>query len=133
MVIQSYQPEHPALKYVETNDFMAMYNSQIAERKEYHYPPVTRLVKVTLKHPDEKVVTTAAQTLAVPLREAFPGHVLGPQAPLVSRIQNYYLEDFWIKLAKDSQLETHKAKLLKILQEFQQDHKTVRVVINVDA
>ena len=133
VVIQSYQPEHPALKYVETNDFMAMYNSQIAERKEYHYPPVTRLVKVTLKHPDEKVVTTAAQTLAVPLREAFPGHVLGPQAPLVSRIQNYYLEDFWIKLAKDSQLETHKATLLKILQEFQQDHKTVRVVINVDA
>ena len=133
VVIQSYQPEHPALKYVETNDFMAMYNSQIAERKEYHYPPVTRLVKVTLKHPDEKVVTTAAQTLAVPLRDAFPGHVLGPQAPLVSRIQNYYLEDFWIKLAKDSQLETHKATLLKILQKFQQDHKTVRVVINVDA
>ena len=133
VVIQSYQPEHPALKYVETNDFMAMYNSQIAERKEYHYPPVTRLVKVTLKHPDEKVATEAAQTLAIPLREAFPGHVLGPQAPLVSRIQNYYLEDFWIKLAKDSQLETHKAKLLKILQKFQQDHKTVRVVINVDA
>jgi len=133
VVIQSYQPEHPALKYVETNDFIAMYNSQIAERKEYHYPPVTRLVKVTLKHPDEKVVTTAAQTLAVPLREAFPGHVLGPQAPLVSRIQNYYLEDFWIKLAKDSQLENHKATLLKILQKFQQNHKTVRVVINVDA
>lgn len=133
VVIQSYQPEHPALKYVETNDFMAMYRSQIAERKEYHYPPVTRLVKVTLKHPDEKVVTEAAQTLAVPLREAFPGHVLGPQAPLVSRIQNYYLEDFWIKLAKDSQLENHKATLLKILQKFQQDHKTVRVVINVDA
>ncbi len=133
VVIQSYQPEHPALKYVETNDFMAMYRSQIAERKEYHYPPVTRLVKVTLKHPDEKVVTTAAQTLAVPLREAFPGHVLGPQAPLVSRIQNYYLEDFWIKLAKDSQLENHKATLLKILQKFQQNHKTVRVVINVDA
>jgi len=133
VVIQSYQPEHPALKYVETNDFIAMYNSQIAERKEYHYPPITRLVKVTLKHPDEKVVTEAAQTLAVPLREAFPGHVLGPQAPLVSRIQNYYLEDFWIKLAKDSQLENHKATLLKILQKFQQDHKTVRVVINVDA
>lgn len=133
VVIQSYQPEHPALKYVETNDFMAMYRSQIAERKEYHYPPITRLVKVTLKHPDEKVVTEAAQTLAVPLREAFPGHVLGPQAPLVSRIQNYYLEDFWIKLAKDSQLENHKATLLKILQKFQQDHKTVRVVINVDA
>lgn len=135
VVIQSYQPDHPALKYVETNDFMAMYRSQIAERKEYHYPPITRLVKVTLKHPDEKVVTAAAQALAIPLREAFPGMVLGPEAPLVSRIQNYYLEDFWVKFPKDNKLEQHKKTLWQITEEFKQ-HKTfksVRVVINVDA
>lgn len=135
VVIQSYQPEHPALKYVETNDFMAMYNSQIAERKEYHYPPITRLVKITLKHPDEKVVTAAAQALAMPLREAFPGMVLGPEAPLVSRIQNYYLEDFWVKFPKDNKLELRKQQLLQITEAFKQNSafKTVRVVINVDA
>lgn len=135
VVIQSYQPQHPALKYVETNDFMAMYNSQIAERQEYHYPPVTRLVKVTLKHPDEKVVTAAAQALATPLREAFHGCVLGPEAPLVSRIQNYYLEDFWIKLPKDNKLEQRKKQLLEITESFKQNtaFKSVRIVINVDA
>ena len=135
VVIQSYQPQHPALKYVETNDFMAMYNSQIAERQEYHYPPVTRLVKITLKHPDEKVVTSAAQALATPLRKAFPGCVLGPEAPLVSRIQNYYLEDFWVKLPKDNKLELRKQQLLQITETFKQNtmFKTVRVVINVDA
>lgn len=135
VVIQSYQPEHPALKYVETNDFMAMYRSQIAERKEYHYPPITRLVKITLKHPDEKVVTAAAQALAIPLREAFPGMVLGPEAPLVSRIQNYYLEDFWVKFPKDNKLEQHKKTLWQITEDFKQHKafKSVRVVINVDA
>ena len=135
VVIQSYQPQHPALKYVETNDFMAMYNSQIAERQEYHYPPVTRLVKVTLKHPDEKVVTAAAQALATPLREAFHGCVLGPEAPLVSRIQNYYLEDFWIKLPKDNKLEQRKKQLLEITESFKLNtaFKSVRIVINVDA
>ena len=135
VVIQSYQPEHPALKYVETNDFMAMYRSQIAERKEYHYPPVTRLVKITLKHPDEKVVTAAAQALAIPLREAFPGMVLGPEAPLVSRIQNYYLEDFWVKFPKDNKLEQHKKTLWQITEDFKlnKPFKSVRVVINVDA
>ena len=135
VVIQSYQPQHPALKYVETNDFMAMYNSQIAERQEYHYPPVTRLVKVTLKHPDEKVVTAAAQALALSLREAFHGCVLGPEAPLVSRIQNYYLEDFWIKLPKDNKLEQRKKQLLEITESFKMNtaFKSVRIVINVDA
>ena len=135
VVIQSYQPQHPALKYVETNDFMAMYNSQIAERQEYHYPPVTRLVKITLKHPDEKVVTAAAQSLATPLREAFHGCVLGPEAPLVSRIQNYYLEDFWIKLPKDNKLEQRKKQLSEITESFKMNtaFKSVRIVINVDA
>lgn len=135
VVIQSYQPQHPALKYVETNDFLAMYNSQIAERAEFHYPPITRLIKLTLKHSDEKVVTAAAQALAVLLREAFPGRVLGPEAPLVSRIQNYYLEDFWIKLPKDSRLEEQKRRLMQLLEEFKtnKDYKSVRMVINVDA
>lgn len=135
VVIQSYQPNHPALKYVESNDFAAMYRSQIAERREYHFPPVARLVKITLKHPDEKVVAAAATALAGPLRQAFPGRVLGPEAPLVSRIQNYFLQEFWVKLPKDNHLASYKLRLREILKTFQsaKEHKTVRVVVNVDA
>ncbi len=135
VVIQSYQPNHPALKYVESNDFAAMYQSQIAERREYHFPPVARLVKITLKHPDEKVVAAAATALAGPLRQAFPGRVLGPEAPLVSRIQNYFLQEFWVKLPKDNLLASYKLRLREILKAFQsaKEHKTVRVVVNVDA
>ena len=135
VVIQSYQPNHPALKYVESNDFAAMYQSQIAERREYHFPPVARLVKITLKHPDEKTVTAAAEALAQPLRQAFPGRVLGPEAPLVSRIQNYYLQEFWVKLPKDNHLASYKLRLREILKAFQsaKAHKAVKVVVNVDA
>ena len=135
VVIQTYQPQHAALQYVETNDFNAMYVSQIAERREFHYPPVARLIKVTLKHVDEQVVTEAAKTLALALRPAFNGLVLGPESPLVSRVQNYYLKDFWIKLPKDNTLSANKKKLRQIITEFQQQKafKSVRVVINVDA
>lgn len=135
VVIQTYQPQHAALQYVETNDFMAMYSSQIAERKEFHYPPVARLIKITLKHVDEQLVSDAAAALAVMLRPAFTGLVLGPESPLVSRVQNYFLKDFWIKLPKDSALAAQKRKLQQILAEFQQQkaYKSVRVVVNVDA
>ena len=135
VVIQSYQPNHPALKYVESNDFAAMYQSQIAERREYYFPPVARLVKITLKHPDEKTVTAAAEALAQPLRQAFPGRVLGPEAPLVSRIQNYFLQEFWVKLPKDNHLASYKLRLREILKAFQsaKAHKAVKVVVNVDA
>lgn len=135
VVIQTFQPQHAALQYVETNDFMAMYSSQIAERKEFHYPPVARLIKITLKHVDEQLVSDAAAALAVMLRPAFTGLVLGPESPLVSRVQNYFLKDFWIKLPKDSALAAQKRKLQQILAEFQQQkaYKSVRVVVNVDA
>ena len=135
VVVQTYQPNHAALRYVESNDFSAMYVSQIAERREYGYPPVTRLVKVTLKHPDEKTVSAAADALAIPLRTAFPGRVLGPESPLVSRVQNYFLKDFWIKLPKDGKLSANKRTLKNVLKTFQQQKgmKAIRVVVNVDA
>jgi primosomal protein N' (replication factor Y) (superfamily II helicase) len=135
VIIQSCQPQHPALQYVVSNDFAAMYRSQIAERKEYHYPPVTRLVKITLKHPDEQTVNKAAQALAVPLRKTFGSQVLGPEFPIVSRIQNYYLENFWLKLPKDVHLEENKSKLQEMLNSFQSqnEYKSVRCVVNVDA
>ncbi|MCQ2283508.1 MAG: hypothetical protein MJZ57_01250 [Bacteroidales bacterium] len=135
VVIQTYQPRHPALKYVESNDFSAMYQSQMAERRDFHYPPVARLIKITLKHADEQVVNKAADALALPLRQTFSGKVLGPEFPLVSRIQNYYIKDFWLKLPKDNTLAQHKRQLQQILRDFQSipQFKAVRCVINVDA
>lgn len=135
VVIQTFQPNHPALKYVETNDFAAMYHSQIEERLRFHLPPATRMVKITLKHPEEQIVMVAAMQLQGMLREAFSGSVMGPAAPLVSRIQNYYLQDFWLKLPRDHSLAAKKQLLAEILRQFKQipDFKKVRCVVNVDA
>lgn len=135
VVIQTYQPNHPALKYVETNDFAAMYHSQIEERLRFHLPPATRMVKITLKHPEEQTVLAAAMQLQGLLRGAFVGSVMGPAAPLVARIQNYFLQDFWLKLPRDHSLSSKKQLLAEILRQFKQlpDFKKVRCVVNVDA
>jgi len=134
VVVQTYQPRHPALHYVETNDFGAMYQSQIAERREFHYPPVYRLIKISLKHIDEQVVADAAAALATPLRTAFSSSLMGPESPLVSRIQNFFIKDFWLKMPKDSTLSGRKAKLMEIIDDFRRNsaYKSVRIVLNVD-
>jgi primosomal protein N' (replication factor Y) len=135
VVIQTFQPNHPALRYVESNDFMAMYTSQIAERQQFRLPPITRMAKITLKHTDEQVVMAAAMQLQLMLREAFAGNVMGPAAPLVSRIQNYYLQDFWVKMSRDASLTAKKQQLREVIRQFKQlpAYKKVRVVVNVDA
>ena len=135
VVIQTFQPNHPALRYVESNDFMAMYTSQIDERQKFRLPPITRMVKITLKHTDEQVVLAAAMQMQGMLREVFAGNVMGPAAPLVSRIQNYYLQDFWIKMSRDASLTAKKQQLREIIRQFKQipSYKQVRCVVNVDA
>lgn len=135
VIIQTYQPTHPALQYVASNDYQSMYWQQMTERCQYHFPPQCRLIKLTLKHTNDQLVNDAANILASQLREAFPQRVLGPEWPLVSRIQNYYMKDFWIKLNKDKNLENNKLKLKNILHRFQCDmrFKSIRVVVNVDA
>lgn len=135
VIIQTYQPNHPALQYVVTNDYQSMYRQQIAERRQFNFPPICRLIKLTLKHANDELVNEASLALAPLLREAFPHHVLGPEWPLVSRIQNYYMKDFWIKLNKDNNLAQNKLLLQQILHDFQGNSKfkSVRIVINVDA
>jgi len=135
VVIQTFQPNHPALRYVESNDFMAMYTSQIDERQKFRLPPITRMVKITLKHTDEQVVMDAAMQMQGMLREVFAGNVMGPAAPLVSRIQNYYLQDFWIKMSRDASLTAKKQQLREVVRQFKKipPYKQVRCVVNVDA
>ncbi|HOS57921.1 MAG TPA: primosomal protein N' [Bacteroidales bacterium] len=135
VIIQSYQPKHPALQYVIKNDYEAMYQQQIAERKQFHYPPIYRLIKITLKDKDDEKLDKAAAALAPILKEAFPSHILGPEYPIVSKIQNYYLKDFWLKLPRNSNLAFQKQKLQNIISQFQtqSSFKSIRVVINVDS
>ena len=135
VVIQSYQPDHPALKYVVSNDFASMYRSQIAERKQFFYPPICRLIKITLKHTDETLLNEASLVLAQSLRNEFQNGVLGPEFPLVSKIQLQFLKDIWIKFPKDHQLNARKLRLDELIQQFraQTKYKAVRVVVNVDA
>lgn len=135
VVIQSYQPNHPALKFVVKNDFKSMYTTQIAERKQFFYPPICRLIKLTLKHKDETLLNEASQALANELVKAFPNRVLGPEFPLISRIQTYFLKDIWLKFDKDGNLASNKNTLDALLYRFRTEtkYKNVHVVINVDA
>ena len=75
-----------------------MYRNQIKERESFHYPPIYRLIKLTLKHKEEQVVNKGAEALAPILRNAFPT-VLGPEFFLFQDSE-YYLKDFWIKFPK---------------------------------
>ncbi len=134
VIIQTHHPSHPIIKQVTENDYEGMYRQQITERQEFHYPPYTRLVKISVMHVREDYLSEAAAELTERIRNAFPGQVLGPEYPLVARVRNQFIKNTLIKLKRSAALIRDKQKLRELSDGFQQENKwkAVRVVFNVD-
>jgi primosomal protein N' (replication factor Y) len=134
VVIQTYNPEHSVIQYVMANDYEAMYNSQILERRNFKYPPFYRLVKLTLQHKNEEILNKAANELAVILRQSFGKRVLGPEYPTVSRVRNYFLKNILLKFERSPELSQMKEALRQHCYTFlfHPEFKQVRIIIDVD-
>ncbi len=68
-ILQSYQPEHPAILAVATGDSDAFYRAELDLRERFGSPPFGRLVKLTVALPDRAAAEEAATTMADHLRE----------------------------------------------------------------
>lgn len=135
VLIQTYNPYHKILQQVSTNNYISMYQEQLDERYNFKYPPVYRLIKVTLKHKDYNRVNLASNWFAKSLRQVFAENVLGPVFPTVSRIRNLFIKNIIIKIPQKQSLAKTKAAIHKINNSFNtaKDFRSVRVVINVDS
>ncbi|TJY35867.1 replication restart helicase PriA [Pontimicrobium aquaticum] len=134
VLIQTYNPYHKILQQVSTNDYLSMFYEQLDERYNYKYPPIYRLIKVTLRHRDYNKVNTGADWLAKSLRQIFRQQVLGPEFPPVSRIRNQYHKNILIKIPQNQSLSKTKEAILKIKNSFLsiKDFRPIKVILNVD-
>jgi len=134
VLIQTYNPYHKILQQVSTNDYEGMYNEQMDDRYNFKYPPIYKLIKITLKHRDYNRVNTASTWLAKSLRQVFAHYVLGPEFPPVSRIRNQYHKNILIKIPQKQSLVKTKETIIKINNSFfsVKDFRSVKVILNVD-
>ena len=134
VLIQTYNPYHKILQQVSTNSYFEMFEEQLGERHVYKYPPVFRMIKITLKHKDYQKVDVGADWYARSLRTVFDKHVLGPEFPPVARIRNQYLKHILVKIPQKQSLGKTKEAILKINNSFLsvKDFRPIRVILNVD-
>lgn len=134
VLIQTYNPHHNILQQVSTNAYKEMYAEQMNDRYNFKYPPIYRLIKITLKHKDYNRVNLAADWYAKSLRQVFKSNVLGPEFPPISRIRNLFNKNILIKIPQNQSLSKTKEAIMKIDNSFNavKDFRSVRVVLNVD-
>lgn len=140
-VIQTSQPEHPVYQRIANNDATSLSCDLLQERKDFNFPPFTRIIEIGIKDSIEERANRMSDKLAARLREEFTqtGHsllddpVTGPYSPAVDKIADQYIRAIRLSLKKDRNLMSGKEKLRKVITDFEKGNRyDGHITINVD-
>ena len=89
-IIQSYQPDHPAILAVANDDARAFYDAELELRRRFASPPFGRLVKLTVGLADREGAEREAAAMAERLRQRAAERdvrvaVVGPAPAYIAR------------------------------------------------
>ncbi|MDN5276022.1 MAG: primosome assembly protein PriA [Candidatus Saccharibacteria bacterium] len=92
VIVQTYQPNHPAVRLGLSQDYESFYEQTLAERRRAHFPPFSYLLKLTATYKTESAAISNARKLAATLKNNTPSDVqlLGPTPAFYERIRDTY-------------------------------------------
>ena len=136
VLVQTSQPTHPVLQFVQQHDFKSMFAEELKKRKEFFYPPFSRIIHISFKHKIKEVVERAAQVYAEAMKKNYGQYIVGPAEPVIGRIRNQYLMELLLKLPRDGKTIVQCKKDLLEQVAILHQHKSFRsvtMVADVDA
>jgi primosomal protein N' (replication factor Y) (superfamily II helicase) len=94
VVLQTYSPDHYAVRHATTHDYLGFAHDEIRVRKALRFPPYGRLCVCTFTHQDDGAaeieVRRAAQLLSGTLETVAGLDVLGPTPAFLHRLRGEY-------------------------------------------
>jgi primosomal protein N' (replication factor Y) len=106
VIVQSYQPTHPAVVDGLGQNYSAFYDKTLAERRRAQFPPFVFLLKLTCVYKTEDAAVRNARLLATDLRKILPQDVeiLGPTPAFYERQRDTYRWQLVLKSKKRADL-----------------------------
>ncbi|GHT18976.1 primosomal protein N' [Bacteroidia bacterium] len=134
VVIQTSQPQNPVIEQIINNEYEKMFAMQIAERRQFGYPPYVRLMQISIRHKDAITTQQAANFLATEMRKIFGNRVLGANDPVIPRIQNLYIKQILLKIETAASVEKAKQLIAEQIAETltNQCFKSVFIGVDID-
>ncbi len=132
VILQTKSPDLPVIRQVMENNYEQLYDDQLAERQLFRYPPFYRLIYVYLKHRKEAVLDQAAEIMAEMLRTGLGNRVLGPDKPVVSRIQTLFIKKMVIKVEGNTSMAKVREYLLGVQQAIVEDERFRSLMVYYD-
>ncbi|MBP5214710.1 MAG: primosomal protein N' [Bacteroidales bacterium] len=106
VLIQCNDPKNRLLQQVVRHDYTGMAETQLADRQKYGFPPFTRLIMIYIKGRYEDRTRQLAEQYAATLRQSFGKRVLGPEAPGISRVKNFFIQQILLKIEREASTVT---------------------------
>jgi primosomal protein N' (replication factor Y) len=136
VVIQTFNPDHHALKFAVEHDFKGFFGEEAALREALTYPPFARLVRVLFESKREYNARQAARefrSTAIRLAKDLKGctEVMGPSRAPISKVKNVYRWHLLIKGPRSAGLSSLVRSCLAALGQRGLD-KNVRIGVDVD-
>lgn len=130
--IQTFWPNHPAIREVAQNDRSAFEDLEQEARQEAYYPPYSRLGNIVISGTNADKVSMVVETFAARLKAEVANsegwQILGPAACVKAKIKDRYRRHVLVKAPLESDLGDLFLAINKGI-----DTKGVSVALDVDA
>ena len=133
-VIQTYAPEHYAVKSASNQSYGPFYSEEIAYRRILHYPPVGTMMAVLGSCENEKLLTTGMTYLKKYIGRIDPGNALmaiGPAPQSVGKIRDRYRQVIYLRHEKRDYLILARDKILEYI-EINSGFENIRVEFDMN-
>lgn len=94
VILQTYSPENPSIKYSAENDYKSFYAQEIAIRRDMNYPPFSNILCINLNSKNEELLIKNIQNIGVILKNKLTKsdkiEMLGPCPCGISKIKEQY-------------------------------------------
>ena len=134
VVIQTSDPVNKIIRLVLRHDYIGMFRMQAGERIAFNYPPFSRMVKISIKHKDRTQLNFYSDILGRDLKEIFGKRVLGPESPVISQVQLWYIKTILIKIEREKPPAKAKQLVIEAIERLEKEKgaSALKIAIDVD-
>ena len=133
VLIQTYYPDHYALKHSKTQSYESFYTEEIEFRKRLNYPPFVALSSILIKHPNYNYALRTANIFRAALDSAnHEGNciILGPAEAPLARLKGEHRLQILVKARNRQHLRVALDSAQAKAEENKYDRKIVYIEID---
>ncbi len=127
VIIQTFNPDHYAIKYTINHDYIGFYNHEMKVRKELGYPPYYFICSIKIISKDYEKASISSKKISDYLRNNLKEEIiLGPSVCNIFKLNNKYRFQIIIKYKKEKDI----LEKIMFLQNHYFNNKTVSLDID---